>query len=224
MGLFAPNVAKLTKKGSAKKLVALLGYRKDERVAGEAMESVVELGEPCVEHLIAVLKAKEGGKWGNAAVALQRMGRLATVDPAVTNAILNDDAIDALCKIPVAEALAKSGNTGAIDRLIGMLRDPKLEDRRQRMADALAQAARMQGNPSAALQFAAIAERWAPVVRMMEIKHAIVKTMVVDVLAGLGPPAVAAVTAAARSPNQDIRSGAEATLQRRAGGPVTVPQ
>ena len=210
MELFKPNIAKLSKNGDTRRLVGLLGHPK---VASEASAALVKIGRPSFEHLVAALQGTDKVVCAGAVLVLQRAALLDEVDGVTLNRLLADNSLDPLCRIPIAESLARQGDAAAISQLIGFLRYAKLDSLREQFASTSSQIKKMnEYDPATSAQLSVIAERQARLITMMETKHKLVKMEIVAALVRVGTPTVGPLMKAAKSPHPDTQTVAAAAL------------
>jgi HEAT repeat protein len=211
MGLFRPNIAKLSKNGDTRRLVGLLGHSK---LAKEASEALVRIGRPSFEHLVAALHGTDKVICAGAVGVLHDAALLGNVDKVTLNQLLADKNFETICRIYIAESLARNGDPAALSQLISFLTNEKLDRQRESFKDTSNQAKKLKTyDPATSAELEALAERMVRVITMMELKHKIVKMEVEAALVRLGEKVVVGpLTKAAKSPHPDIQTSAAAVL------------
>ena len=119
MSLFGPpNVEKMKAKKDVKGLIKALGYKKDASVRKAATMALVEIGEPAIEPLIAVIKEENEDVRQAAVEALVKIGEPA-IEPLIV--ALKDNSV-------------RKGAAG----VLGMMGEPALERAVERLIVELA--------------------------------------------------------------------------------------
>ncbi|MBN2416363.1 hypothetical protein JXO52_11000 [bacterium] len=134
MGLFLPNVDKISRKGNYKRLVYLLAHI---HVGDDAYAAIIKAGEPALACLIKGIQDDNARIRARSLGAIIELDLLPRVDSEILYPVLNDRRLPFLARVRVAACLARLGHAGAVGRLGGFMNNPDLGEKRYQYERAL---------------------------------------------------------------------------------------